>query len=176
MLPDASSMALDRLPGVDASGYAGLQDDVDWHWQQLLAGAEVVDPARNRRGACGAGSNQWADSGDCRDAAERAGQCQSGRPGPDEAKSQRPAHTYHPAGISCARNRQQGSGVEAISAAIFRKDGSVSAKLRQVPIPKTEIVKLTIALSSQLKTDLEEAPSDNIVPEKRSPRASRLGT
>ena len=41
MLPDASSMALDRLPGVDASGYAGLQDDVDWHWQQLLAGAAL---------------------------------------------------------------------------------------------------------------------------------------
>jgi type IV secretion system protein VirB10 len=41
MLPDASSIALDRLPGVDASGYAGLQDGVDWHWQQLLAGAAL---------------------------------------------------------------------------------------------------------------------------------------
>jgi type IV secretory pathway VirB10-like protein len=41
MLPDASSIALDRLPGVDASGYAGLQDSVDWHWQQLLAGAAL---------------------------------------------------------------------------------------------------------------------------------------
>jgi type IV secretion system protein VirB10 len=40
-LPDASSIALDRLPGVDASGYAGLQDGVDWHWQQLLAGAAL---------------------------------------------------------------------------------------------------------------------------------------
>jgi hypothetical protein len=37
ILPDASSISLDRLPGVDTSGYAGLQDDVDWHWQQLLA-------------------------------------------------------------------------------------------------------------------------------------------
>jgi type IV secretion system protein VirB10 len=41
MLPDASSIALERLPGVDASGYAGLQDGVDWHWQQLLAGAAL---------------------------------------------------------------------------------------------------------------------------------------
>jgi type IV secretion system protein VirB10 len=41
MLPDASSIALDRLPGVDTSGYAGLQDGVDWHWQQLLAGAAL---------------------------------------------------------------------------------------------------------------------------------------
>jgi len=41
MLPDASSIALDRLPGVDAAGNAGLQDDVDWHWKQLLAGAAL---------------------------------------------------------------------------------------------------------------------------------------
>lgn len=41
LLPDASSIALDRLAGVDASGFAGLQDEVDWHWQQLLAGAAL---------------------------------------------------------------------------------------------------------------------------------------
>ena len=41
IFPDASSIALDRLPGVDASGYAGLEDGVDWHWQQLLAGATL---------------------------------------------------------------------------------------------------------------------------------------
>jgi type IV secretion system protein TrbI len=41
VLPDASSITLDRLPGVDPSGYAGLEDDVDWHWKQLLAGAAV---------------------------------------------------------------------------------------------------------------------------------------
>jgi len=41
MLPDASSIALDRLPGVDVAGNGGLQDDVDWHWKQLLAGAAL---------------------------------------------------------------------------------------------------------------------------------------
>ena len=41
MFPDASSIALDRLPGVDPSGSAGLQDGVDWHWQQLLFGAAL---------------------------------------------------------------------------------------------------------------------------------------
>ena len=39
VLPDASSITLDRLPGVDPGGYTGLEDDVDWHWKQLLAGA-----------------------------------------------------------------------------------------------------------------------------------------
>jgi type IV secretion system protein TrbI len=57
VLPDASSIALDRLPGVDAAGYAGLQDDVDSHWQQLVAsaalstligiGAELAAPDRS---------------------------------------------------------------------------------------------------------------------------------
>ena len=41
ILPDASSLALDRLPGVDAAGFAGLEDQVDWHWSQLLAGAAL---------------------------------------------------------------------------------------------------------------------------------------
>jgi type IV secretory pathway VirB10-like protein len=41
LLPDASSITLDRLPGVDPSGSAGLEDDVDWHWKQLLAGAAL---------------------------------------------------------------------------------------------------------------------------------------
>lgn len=41
IFPDTSSIALDRLLGVDPSGYAGLQDGVDWHWQQLLASAAL---------------------------------------------------------------------------------------------------------------------------------------
>ena len=41
VLPDASSIALDRLQGVDPAGYTGLEDDVDWHWKQLLAGATL---------------------------------------------------------------------------------------------------------------------------------------
>lgn len=41
MLPDGSSIALDRLPAVDVAGYAGLQDEVDMHWQQLIAGAAL---------------------------------------------------------------------------------------------------------------------------------------
>jgi type IV secretion system protein VirB10 len=41
ILPDTSSVALDRLPGIDPAGYAGLEDGVDWHWDQLLAGAAL---------------------------------------------------------------------------------------------------------------------------------------
>ncbi len=41
IFPDTSSLILDRLPGVDAGGNAGLSDAVDRHWQQLLGGAAV---------------------------------------------------------------------------------------------------------------------------------------
>lgn len=41
ILPDASSVALDRLPGIDPAGYAGLEDGVDWHWKRLAAGATL---------------------------------------------------------------------------------------------------------------------------------------
>lgn len=41
ILPDASSIPLDKLPGVDTAGYAGLEDGVNWHWDKLLAGAAL---------------------------------------------------------------------------------------------------------------------------------------
>jgi type IV secretion system protein VirB10 len=39
--PDGSSILLDRLPGVDAAGHAGLEDKVNWHWDRIFAGAAV---------------------------------------------------------------------------------------------------------------------------------------
>ncbi len=41
ILPDTSSVALDKLPGIDPAGYAGLEDGVDWHWDRILAGAAL---------------------------------------------------------------------------------------------------------------------------------------
>ena len=41
ILPDTSSITLDRLAGVDAAGNAGLEDHVDRHWTRLVAGAAL---------------------------------------------------------------------------------------------------------------------------------------
>jgi len=41
ILPDTSSISLDRLPGIDPAGYAGLEDGVDWHWDRILVGAAL---------------------------------------------------------------------------------------------------------------------------------------
>lgn len=42
ILPDTSSLTLDNLAGADPAGYAGLEDDVDYHWGRLLAGAAMT--------------------------------------------------------------------------------------------------------------------------------------
>ena len=39
--PDGSSIVLERLPGVDPSGYAGVEDGVNWHWGRIFAGAAL---------------------------------------------------------------------------------------------------------------------------------------
>lgn len=39
ILPDGRSIVLDRLPGADVSGHAGLEDGVDHHWWDLMRAA-----------------------------------------------------------------------------------------------------------------------------------------
>jgi len=39
IMPDGKSIVLERQPGADTEGYAGLKDDVDFHWGMLLKGA-----------------------------------------------------------------------------------------------------------------------------------------
>lgn len=41
IMPDGSSIVLDRLPGADTQGNGGLEDRVNWHWGRLFAGAAV---------------------------------------------------------------------------------------------------------------------------------------
>lgn len=41
ILPDGRSIVLDRQPGADAAGYAGLQDGVDQHWGNLLRATAI---------------------------------------------------------------------------------------------------------------------------------------
>ncbi|AYN20101.1 TrbI/VirB10 family protein [Alcaligenes aquatilis] len=42
ILPDTSSVTLDSLAATDPAGYAGLEDEVDWHWNRILAGAALT--------------------------------------------------------------------------------------------------------------------------------------
>lgn len=42
ILPDGSSIQIDNLPATDAAGYAGLEDDVDYHTWRLLKGIAMA--------------------------------------------------------------------------------------------------------------------------------------
>jgi len=42
IMPDGSSIQIDNLPATDAAGYAGLEDDVDYHTWQLLKGIAMA--------------------------------------------------------------------------------------------------------------------------------------
>jgi type IV secretion system protein VirB10 len=39
IMPDGTSIVLERQPGADTGGYAGLEDEVDNHWDKLFEGA-----------------------------------------------------------------------------------------------------------------------------------------
>jgi type IV secretion system protein VirB10 len=42
IMPNGRSIALERQPGTDAAGYAGLEDEVDNHWRELLKAAALA--------------------------------------------------------------------------------------------------------------------------------------
>lgn len=39
VMPDGTSIVLERLQGADAGGYSGLEDEVDYHWGQIFRAA-----------------------------------------------------------------------------------------------------------------------------------------
>jgi type IV secretory pathway VirB10-like protein len=42
LMPNGSSITLERLPGVDGAGYSGVEDGVNWHWGRIFAGAALT--------------------------------------------------------------------------------------------------------------------------------------
>ena len=42
VMPDGSSVVLERLPGVDGAGYSGVEDGVNWYWGRIFAGAALT--------------------------------------------------------------------------------------------------------------------------------------
>jgi type IV secretory pathway VirB10-like protein len=42
VMPDDSSVQIDNLPATDAAGYAGLEDEVDFHTWQLIKGVALA--------------------------------------------------------------------------------------------------------------------------------------
>ena len=56
-MPDGHSIVLERQPGADPAGFAGLQDGVNQHWSNLLRAAAIST-------LLGIGAELGADSDD----------------------------------------------------------------------------------------------------------------
>ena len=41
IMPNGRSIVLERQPGADGSGYAGIEDEVDHHWLELSKAAAL---------------------------------------------------------------------------------------------------------------------------------------
>lgn len=72
VMPDGSSIVLDRLSGVDTAGYAGLEDEVDNHWGRLIGGA-VLSSLLGIGAELAAPENRSSSSGDRIIVATRSG-------------------------------------------------------------------------------------------------------
>ncbi|WP_294138494.1 TrbI/VirB10 family protein [Sphingomonas sp.] len=66
ILPDGRSIVLNRQPGVDGAGFAGLEDRVNQHWGSLLKAAAIST-------LLGVGAELGADEGDSLTRAVRRG-------------------------------------------------------------------------------------------------------
>jgi type IV secretion system protein TrbI len=158
ILPDTSSIALGKLPGIDPAGYAGLEDGVDWHWDRILAGAALSTLLGV--GAELAAPQSMSDANRVVIAArESAGHREPGRSGDHQAQSEHPADSNHPSGVPDAGDGEQGPGAASVPAAVLPTgEFAVSAaarKLRLGPLPRKETVKMTIAVSAELKATLD---------------------
>ncbi len=49
ILPNGKSIVLEHQSGADSQGYAGLEDDVDYHWRNLVEAGSALDRARHRQ-------------------------------------------------------------------------------------------------------------------------------
>ncbi len=51
IMPNGRSIVLERQPGADPEGYAGLEDEVDNHWGMLFKAAILSTLAQHRVGS-----------------------------------------------------------------------------------------------------------------------------
>jgi type IV secretion system protein TrbI len=61
IMPSGRSIVLERQPGADAAGYAGLEDDVDHHWKELL-GAAALSTLRGVGSELGSGADNGSNT------------------------------------------------------------------------------------------------------------------
>ncbi len=163
IMPDGSSIVLDRLPGADTKGFAGLEDETDNHWGKLLAGAALstllgvgAELGSQNSGLGGTGQQTVvvATSRSAEESVNQVGQqvtrrnlnvqpTLTVRPGFPVRVIVNKDLVLRPYGARCAPHGRK------------HHDG----KLRLGPLPKTEVVRLTIALPARSRPTSTATPS-----------------
>jgi hypothetical protein len=163
ILPDTSSVALDRLPGIDPTGYAGLEDGVDWHWDRILAGA-ALSTLLGMGAELAAPESRADQDGNRTVIAIREGTQDSiNQVGQEITKrnaSIQPTLTIRP-GFPMRVMVSKDLDSAAVPAEVFfntqvvRNEQGITSRLSLGPLPNTTMVKLTVVLPSTLKDNLE---------------------
>ena len=101
IMPNGRSIVLERQPGADPEGYAGLEDEVDNHWGMLFKAA-ILSTLLSVGSEAGTSDseNDLAQAIRARGVAK----LQSGRPAGGQPLAQHPADHHHPARFPGARD------------------------------------------------------------------------
>ena len=110
IFPNGRSIVLERQPGADVEGYAGLQDGVDYHWWDLAKAAGLST-------LLSVGAELATNDDDRLIQAIRnggAGHHQRCRPADRPPPAQRRADADHPAGLPRPRDRHARPGARTL--------------------------------------------------------------
>lgn len=136
IFPNGRSIVLERQPGADASGYAGLGVGSD-------EGRRAFDTAGGWRGT----GDQRRGSPDPRDPRRRAGHDQPSGPTDCPAPVTGGADAHHPPWLPLPRDRIAGFGPRTLRT-------STMTKLKLGPLPDDKPVKVSVELPASLHRDL----------------------
>jgi type IV secretion system protein TrbI len=100
IMPNGRSIVLERQPGADTQGYAGLEDEVDNHWGTLFKAA-ILSTLLSVGSEAGMRGN---NNGSLAEAARHVAEREPDRPANGQPLTQRPADDHHPARFSGARD------------------------------------------------------------------------
>ena len=96
IMPNGRSIVLERQPGADPEGYAGLEDEVDNHWGMLFKAA-ILSTLLSVGSEAGTSNNENSLVQALRQGASR--QLQPDRRAGRRALAERPADDHHPPGL-----------------------------------------------------------------------------
>ena len=146
IMPDGSSIVLERQPGADTQGYAGLEDEVDNHWGMLFKAAVLSTLL-----SVGAEAGTSQDENNLVQAIRSGASNSISQTGPADrpAPAQHPADAHHPAGLPGPRHRHARPGAGAL-----RARRNAMTKLKLGPLADDKPVKISVELPAAVHRDL----------------------